>query len=54
MVFPVVVELAVLIRVAVVDEVAAAADRVVMVGFTGSRLGEVVLSSLFRVEGPSF
>lgn len=38
----------------VVEEAAAlaAADRVVIVGFTGSRLGEIVLVSL-RVVGPS-
>lgn len=43
----------VVVEVAVLDEELAAADRVVIVGFTGSRLGEVVLASL-RVAGPSF
>ena len=49
-----VVELVALVREVVVVEVAVpvAADRVVIVGFTGNRLGEVFLTSL-RVVGPS-
>lgn len=46
-------ELAALVREVVVEEevVPVAADRVVIVGFTGNRLGEVFLASL-RVAGP--
>lgn len=50
------VEVGARVRVVVVveDEEPAAADRVVIVGFTGSRLGEVVLAASLRVVGPSF